>query len=285
MSKIKIVCPSCHKNGYIEIEEDLVHKSSRGVAALNIAKNQICPHAFIVYIDQNLTVRDCFLADFQIELPEISVKKDKEKKNLSHLEDIKVDLIKMNISALSLTFMIRACLLNHDLVIINSQKSLHPHLRKFLNFIFKDSFTINFAIETEKSFKKKKKQYKKFLRLEEGKVKNDKKEQMRKKKIKIERKIVQKFLGENDPTSSLIIMKNDINKLKTLSEKVKEIMDTHKGKEKLGKKHLIDKLAKGENSREKVEYSYLELLLDILKFNYDYDLSVLSDYYFPAFGI
>ncbi|MGV9172022.1 MAG: hypothetical protein ACOC44_20280 [Promethearchaeia archaeon] len=285
MPKIDIRCPDCRKKGYIEIDEDIINNSSRGVAAINIAKEQICSHAFIVYIDKNFIVRDCFLADFQIELPEITVEGEKEEGSISQLGEIDADIIKMNISPLSLTLMIRACLLNYDLVIISPQKYLNSHIRKLLNFIFKDSFTINFAIETKERYKKKKKQYKNFLKIEEDKVKNDKKNQMDKKKIKIERKIVQKFYAEEDPTTSLIIMKNDIKKLKSLSEKVREIMDTYRGKEKLGKKRVIDKLAEVEQSQEKISFSYLELLLDILKLNYDYDLSVLSDYYFPAFGI
>ena len=284
MVEIEVRCPSCSKRGFIEVEKDVIKGSSRGVAAINIAKEQICPHAFIVYVDKNLIVRDCFLADFQIELPQMKVKGEKEEKKISEPERIDTSYVKNNISPLSLTLIIRACLLNYDLVVIHPQEELRSHLRDFLNFIFKDSFKLNVAIETPGTYKKKKKQFKKFLKIEGESVKKDKKDQMDPKKIKIERKIVQKFYEEADPTTSLIIMKNDVKMLKYLSERVKELIETYKGKEKLGKKRLIDKLAEVENS-SKVEFSYLELLLDILKFNYDYDLSVLSDYYFPAFGI
>ena len=64
---------------------------------------------------------------------------------------------------------------------------------------------------------------------------------------------------------------------------IKEIIDTYEGEEKLGKKKLIDQLL--EVKGIKIAFSYLEFLLDIIKNYYNFDLSGLSDYYFPAFGI
>ena len=61
------------------------------------------------------------------------------------------------------------------------------------------------------------------------------------------------------------------------------LIESYGGKEKLGKKKLIDNLA--DNEGLKIPFSYLEFLLDISKNYFDFDLSVLSDYYFPAFGI
>jgi len=103
------------------------------------------------------------------------------------------------------------------------------------------------------------------------------------KKIKIERTIVQKFYAEYSPKSSLIILKNEIQKVYELSKHIMHLMETHNGEEKIGKKKLIDNLR--EQKKIKISFSYLEFLLDILKNYFDYDLSVLSDYYFPAFGI
>ena len=71
MVEIKINCPACSKTGKLEVEENIIKKSLRGITAINVGEFLICPHSFIVYIDMNFTVRDCFFSDFKIELPEI----------------------------------------------------------------------------------------------------------------------------------------------------------------------------------------------------------------------
>jgi hypothetical protein len=71
MAKVEIRCPSCAKIGKIEIKESILSQSIRGITAVNIPENLICEHSFIAYIDKNLAVRDCFIADFQIEIPQL----------------------------------------------------------------------------------------------------------------------------------------------------------------------------------------------------------------------
>ena len=71
MVKVEIRCPSCAKIGKIEIKESILNQSVRGITAVNISERLICEHSFIAYIDKNLDVRDCFIADFQIELPQL----------------------------------------------------------------------------------------------------------------------------------------------------------------------------------------------------------------------
>ena len=91
------------------------------------------------------------------------------------------------------------------------------------------------------------------------------------------------FNGEYDPKSSLILLKNEIQKAFELTNKIKDLIENYSGEEKLGKKKLIDQLY--ETKGIKIPFSYLEFLLDVIKYYFSYDLSVLSDYYFPAFGI
>ncbi|MFX1394960.1 MAG: hypothetical protein ACFFAH_15510, partial [Promethearchaeota archaeon] len=65
MNKVQINCPICSKTGSIEISHNILKDSLRGLLAINIAKDIICSHSFIAYIDKNLNVRDYFVADFQ----------------------------------------------------------------------------------------------------------------------------------------------------------------------------------------------------------------------------
>ncbi len=82
MRKVDVRCPACSKRGFLEIPEEIISKSLRGVSAINVDKDKICAHSFVAYIDKNLAVRDCFLTDFQLELPQMETAQtaeDKEK--------------------------------------------------------------------------------------------------------------------------------------------------------------------------------------------------------------
>jgi len=109
MAKVEIRCPACSKRGNIQLEESVINQSTRGVTAINIDKNQICPHSFVAYIDKNMDIRDCFLTDFQIELPIMETKKI-EDKEIPLTGAVDVELIKINIQALELASIIRGIL-------------------------------------------------------------------------------------------------------------------------------------------------------------------------------
>ncbi|MHA1293728.1 MAG: hypothetical protein ACTSQJ_13805, partial [Promethearchaeota archaeon] len=160
---------------------------------------------------------------------------------------------------------------------------LFRHVENFFKFISKNSFEIELYLEEHALYKKNKKLFKDYIVLDVYKVINDKFKILEPKKIKIERTIVQKFLAEYNPKSSLIILKNEIQKAFELSKEIMKLIEDYDSNEKLGKKRLIDMLA--EQNNIKISFSYLEFLLDILKNYFKFELKVLSDYYFPAFGI
>lgn len=283
MVRIEIRCPSCSNRGYVEIAEEIINKSARGVTAINIAKDQMCAHSFVAYIDKNLAVRDCFITDFQLELPQMETTQKIEEKEIPSSEIVDVDLIKMNLSALTLANMIRASVFKKSVLIVSDQGFLKDHLFNFMKFIFQNSFEFDITAEKSEIYKKNKKIFKDYVVLDEKEVINDKDKILDPKKVKIERTIVQKFLAEYDTKSSLIIIKNEIQKSFELSKEIMALIENYKGQEKLGKKKLIDELS--EKKGIKISFSYLEFLLDIIKNYFKFDLSTLSDYYFPAFGI
>ncbi|MFX0073718.1 MAG: hypothetical protein ACFFAO_21780, partial [Candidatus Hermodarchaeota archaeon] len=77
MITIEIVCPICKNKGRIELSKNSLKDFSRGILAIDIKENSICKDSFIAYIDKDLKVRDYFIVDFQVELPEIILDKDK----------------------------------------------------------------------------------------------------------------------------------------------------------------------------------------------------------------
>ncbi|MBD3340128.1 MAG: hypothetical protein GF353_13525 [Candidatus Lokiarchaeota archaeon] len=268
--------------GYIDFDKKLCNQSESGVTAVNVEKS-ICEHSFVVYLDNNMEVRDCFITDFLLELPEIEPKRKDTEEKVPGINYIDINLIKINVKALELAYILRACFLKKALLVIKEEDFIVKHLQSFLTYIFQDSFDFEVRIKSSKDYKDNKKKFKNFLIISDDKVLRNKGKILDAKKLKIERNIVQKFYAEYDPQASLIILKNEINKIFELSQEIIEIINNYNGTEKLGKKKLIDLVRK---KREiKIPFAYLELLLDILKFYFKFDLSGLSDYYFPALGI
>ena len=80
MAKLEIRCPVCAKWDNIEILDDATKNVKKGLLAVNIAAGMICDHSFIAYVDKNLIVRDCFIADFKIEAPEVEISQKEDNK-------------------------------------------------------------------------------------------------------------------------------------------------------------------------------------------------------------
>ena len=108
MVKVQIKCPSCSKTGTIELVDDSVKNVSRGLLAINIATNIICPHTFIVYVDKNFGVRDYFIADFQISIPNISTGLKNGSEGIPAKDIVDIDLIKLNVPAPMLTYILHS---------------------------------------------------------------------------------------------------------------------------------------------------------------------------------
>jgi hypothetical protein len=282
MTKIEIICPSCSKKGTIDLALDLLEKSARGIVAINLGEKQICPHSFVAYIDRNLQVRDCFITDFQIELPEMETEKLHDGE-VPDSDVIDVDLIKMDITALNLTYMLHCALVNEKLLLLIDEKFLHDHLMNLFKFIFKDSYDIDISIQESEIYKEDKKKYKGFLVLSKNEIISDKTKVIKPKKIKIERVIVKNFLGEAEPRLSLLFLKNEILKSFKISEEIMGLIESYDGEDKLGKKKLMDMLMKKTNI--KITFDYLNFILDILDTHFNFDLSIISDYFFPDLGL
>lgn len=282
MVKVEIRCPACSKVGFIELEDKIINQSSRGVTAINVSNDQMCSHSFVAYIDKNMDVRDCFITDFQIELPTMETEQIEEKE-IPERDFLDVDILKINLNALQLSSILRGCFFKLPVLILHDEDFLYSHIQNLFKFIFQNSYDYEILTENSIEYKKNKKKYKNYLVFEGNKILRDKNKILDPKKIKIERSIIQKFYAEYNPKSSLIILKNEIQICYELSNQIMDIIKTYDGEEKLGKKKLIDKLV--EIRDIKIDFGYLEFLLEIIKRYFEFDLSVLSDYYFPAFGI
>ncbi|MFX0071527.1 MAG: hypothetical protein ACFFAO_10600 [Candidatus Hermodarchaeota archaeon] len=283
IKKIEIRCPNCNKQGFIDLSMEKIPNISRGLLAINISSNTICPHSFIVYLDKNLHIRDYFIADFQIDLPDISIDTDEFESDKIPVKQIfDIDLIKLNLHAILITYILKAIFNNKKILLISDQKYLHNHIIHFCEYITKNSFKNTISILTEEDYKKVKKEYDDFIVLKGSNIIKNKK-LIDVKKLKVEKQIVSRFFNETDLGYSYILLKNEVKKAYELSKGIIELIKNYKKTEKMGRKELIDLINK--SYRTKISFQYLELLLDIIKNYFKFDISSISDFIFPALGM
>jgi len=262
MAKLEIRCPVCAKWDNIEILEDATKDVKKGLLAVNIAPGMICDHSFIAYVDKNLTVRDCFIADFKIEAPEADPSQKKDKKSPPEAGSIKIDLIRMNVPEKLLVFILKAIFIKKKIILLSDDQFLYNHVINFFRFVMQDLFDFDMLVMSEGVYKKTKKLYDDYIIFKENKVIHDNNKIIDKKKLKVEKGITQKFLAEYELAAGLIILKNEIQKAYEFSEDLAEfISGTHK--EALTTKLLIDHI--NEKRNEQIQKDYLTFLLDIVK--------------------
>ncbi|MHA1489958.1 MAG: hypothetical protein ACTSRI_09905 [Promethearchaeota archaeon] len=273
--KIEVRCPSCSKIGYIDILEETIKNIKRGVLSVNIAKDTVCEHSFIAYVDKNLVIRDYILADFHIELPDAITEQELKQKISITPDLLDIDLIKLNLHASLLTFIIRGIILKKKIILVSDLDFLLDHITNFFKYITQNSFDFNIFIVSKGEYEENKKEYKNHLVFESNHIINDKNKLIDPKKLKIEQKIFQKFYADNDSNSSVIILKNEVQKAYLLSKTVVDYINNIREKEKLSSKKIIDKI--NEVHGIKIQIPYFNFLIDIVKNYFEVDVPKLSD--------
>jgi len=277
MRKLEVRCPSCSNRGYIEISEEEVEKATRGVYAVNISEGITCEHSFVAYIDKNLSVRDTFMADFQLELPEITSTKDKEPETSPQLESIDVSLIKLNLIASLLVNIIRAIFFRKQVLILTDQTFMVDQIHNFFDYITKNSFETSILVISEEQYQPE--SFKDYIVLKNNQILQDNDDILNPKKISIERSIVKKFLKEYDLIPSITYLYNEIQKTYELSETIAERVKNLKKKEKLISKEIIEELTNVYNV--KIQLPYLNFLYNIVENYFKIEIprsTVVSDF-------
>jgi len=159
--------------------------------------------------------------DFQVLLPEIEIEVIDEAK-VPDSDVIDVESIKMDVKPSTLAFILRSCFFNKKVLYLNDNESLHSHLTEFFNFIYDKCFDIKVNTEKSDVYEKNKKKYNDFVVLDDKEVIKDKAKILKGKDVKIELKIVQKFITESNPKLSLIILRKEIQKAFKLSKELSE---------------------------------------------------------------
>lgn len=294
MANVKIRCPTCNQEGNIEIKQGTLDKITRGVIAINVAPSIVCEHSFIAYIDKNLAVRDYFTADFQIELPEMSSQAFTGDTTLPSKDVINLDLIKLNLHASLLTYVLRAIFMRKRVLILLEEPFLKTHIENFFLYITKGSFQTNIEILTKQEYKKNKKAYKDALILQETKIVKNPYKNLNLDKLKVEKQIINQFLSEIDLNLSYIHLKNEIYKAYKLANEIVDYINEKGGELKvqtedkpggsllsnildeiLDKRKYLHKIfTKVLNKRFniKIQSNYLDFLFEIVNQYFNIDL-------------
>ena len=261
MKKIEVRCPSCSGRGFIEVSEVEVEKAKRGVFAVNVSEGIICEHSFVAYIDKNFMVRDTFITDFQLELPEIIPKKSIELETSVQLDSINVSLIKLNLSASLIAYIIRAMLHKKKIVLIFDQLFMFDDVQRFFEYITRNSFKTELIVISEVQYNNE--SYNDYIVFNRKDVIKDDDGIINVKKLGVERALIQKFFEEYEPILSLIYLQNGLQKAYELSETIVDIVKGLKKKEKVDSKKIIEDLFIIHNV--KIQLKYLDFLFEIVE--------------------
>ncbi len=278
MAKINIQCPLCAKKGTINIEDNIVLKNSRGITAVNIEELLVCQHSFVAYIDKNLSVRDCFIADFTIELPQIVIEQQQPEEVFVPTESmINTYLLTLNFHAQFFANVIRCCLFNAKFVIVNDLDLLNRHLVNLFEFAFQGTFNVKFLVIPHIEFRENKKLFNNYIVLDGEKVFNDKNKILKQKNLKIESKIIQDFFNESDSKTGLIVLKNEILKIYMLTNETLDFIETMENGAPLDASKLNEYLSRIHNA--KISPSYIDFLVDVVKHYYDVKIIDAADFF------
>ncbi len=265
MTNILVQCPSCKSQGQIDVLEENLKDVKRGLLAVNIPQDIICTHSFIAYIDKNLIIRDYFIADyqFQIEIPVLDTLGEKKDVVVPEKYLVNLNLVKLDVSANLMTYLLRSIFLKKKILIISEETFLNNIILNFFNYITQDNFNIDISIISKEEYKQDKKQYKDYMVFEGNAIVNNVKKLINPKKMTIEKQIVHSFLSEIDLNSSLLLLKNDINKLYYLSKSIVGAIKNLDEKEKINILKINKQLE--ETHKIKIDNLYLEFLVDIVR--------------------
>jgi hypothetical protein len=263
MTKILIRCPACANQEFIELPEGNVQDFKRGLLAVNIPKGTTCSHSFIAYIDKNMKIRDYFIADFEVEIPELQIPEKHKDVPVADKDLTFLNSVKINFSAIMITHIVRSIFLKKKILLISEDQFLNNNFSNFLKVIYQNSFTYDISFLGEEEYKAKKKDYKEFMVFHGNEILNNANKAINSKKLSVEKHLIKNFISELDLNSSLSKLKKEIQKAHFLSESIIELINQEYKDGKINILRISKTLQDKHNI--KINNLYLEFLIDIVR--------------------
>ena len=263
MVKVEFRCPSCKKIGLLDIDSELLKQTERGLLAITVPSGKLCSHSFVAYIDGNLDTRDCFLADFMIEIPQLD-EEESEEILVPEINVPEIEIVKLTLSASVIIYIIRAALLQKKVLLVSDKKHLYDHYHKFFDYITQNSFTIDLSFTTKILYKLNRKDFQdRFVIGENKEIIRDTHKISNPKKVKIEKRIVHEFFENRDILSSFIILRNEVKKIYKISKKLSEIAEKYHVSELINQDEINESLE--DISTTRLQSDFLNLLVDVVE--------------------
>jgi hypothetical protein len=257
MAKIEVRCPVCSKWENFDISDNTTDNITKGLLAVNIEAGMICDHSFIAYVDKNLIVRDCLIADFEIEVsPEREVSLESSAESINH------DLIRLNIPEILMASVFKAIFSGMSVIIISNDQFISSHIINFFRYVMQDRFDNDIIALSKEEFKNNLDKYENHIVIDKIEVIQDRYNLLDPKTLGVEKVIAKKFLDEYDLKTGLIILRNEIQKARTFSVSLLEFIENSDRKN-VTSKILIGHIKKTFN--EKIQMNYLSFLANIIK--------------------
>lgn len=273
MVNLEVRCPTCSQRGKIEVSEEEVKNTTKGLYAVNVSENIVCDHSFVVYVDKNLAVRDSFMADFQIDLPSSTSKQEIDKDVSIGSESIDVTLLRMNFTASMLAYILKAIIRKKNIIIISEKDFLHEHLSNFIKYICSESFEVKHEIIHLNDYDNK--DHGNHIVIQGNEVMKDDDNIFSSKQIKVERTIIQTFLNEIDPIAGMIFLKNELKRIYQLSETILDMIKNLKKNEKIYSKNIINDIVNLHGV--KLQVPYLDYLFEVVKYYFEIEIPKSSN--------
>ena len=177
---------------------------------------------------------------------------------------VDIDLIKLNMPAMLLTYILKSIFLKQKIVIIDNQEFLHHHFNNFFKYITQNSFETYITIITEEMYKNNKKDYKDSMVFHSITILRNVNKLINPKKLFIEKQIVSRLVSEFDLEYSYIIFKNDILKAFEFSKEISDFINNFNEKD--VPINILEISAELEKKyKTKISRIYLDFLIDIVK--------------------
>jgi len=284
--KIRIQCPICGKKGQIQVARKVIESSSRGVCAIEVTKNQLCSDSFIAYVDKNFVVRDYFIPDITLEGIEVVEKKVPTKEDELVIEEKKIsdedyNIVRSILQRKIFAYIIHAILLKKPIHLVYDIQDIYDQIVQVFEEITRNAFEMHITVGNMKEYKSNIKKYKDILVLDISSetILEGQNKRISQNLLIYEAEIVKKAFKQYDPTTSLIILKNEIQKIYSLVINLKNFLEEEadEGKKKWFKKNVIIELNRRFNI--KITARYLNFILDIIQHHFGLNL---SDYIIDA---
>ncbi|MFX1396751.1 MAG: hypothetical protein ACFFAS_06865 [Promethearchaeota archaeon] len=203
-----------------------------GLLSIRINRGVVCDHEFIVYVDNDCNIRNCFELDFSA-----GMELDSPLEQVESLGRINFDInaIKLNIEPIQLVYCMRAIMFGKNVALVHNKEFLHEQIASFIRYIFSQSFKCNVITLTESEFENNSLGYQERVIINGAKIIciNDLLDMH--KRLKIEKQVFQEFYKMKNDYLSLTLLVNEINKIHSIS---RYIYMASQGR---GRKNLIHK--------------------------------------------